>query len=91
MVDTHDDRFRAALETDDADAALYALAVELKDEGVGQTDLFMLFARFQDEIDGDNPKYDAVVDNMDLIVGGPWAKGRDLFETVMTNEDMPLP
>lgn len=35
---------------------------------------------------GDEPFYDAVVDTMDEIQGGAWAKRGGLFPTVLTEE-----
>ena len=61
--------------------ALYELAVSLRDEGMSQAELYALFEKFQVETSGEDPRYDAIVDTMDLISSGPWAKGRGLFST----------
>ena len=61
--------------------APHALAVSLRDEGMPQAELYALFEKFQVETSGEDPKYDAIVDTMDLISSGPWAKGRGLFST----------
>jgi len=61
--------------------ALHDLAVTLRDEGTSQMDLFALYQKFQEQTAGDDPRYDAIVDMMDLIRGGPWAKGHALFST----------
>ena len=61
--------------------ALYDLAVTLREEGTSQLDLYALYQKFQVQTSGDDPRYDAIVDTMDLIHGGPWAKGHALFPT----------
>ena len=87
MIDsTHRLRLEAALGSMNPTEALYALACALRDDGVSQIDLHLLFEHFQKATAADDPRYDAIVDNMDLIWGGPWAKGRDLFPTELTGE-----
>src|SRR4051812_49284315 len=81
-------RFELALASFDPATALHELAKALKAEGMGQVAMYHLFAEFQRAIDGDDPRYDAVVDNMDLVWGGGWAKGRALFETELTDADI---
>jgi len=63
----------------------------LKAEGVGQVAMYHLFAEFQRKTDSADPRYDAIVDNMDLIWGGGWAKDRALFERELTNADIAEP
>jgi hypothetical protein len=58
---------------------------------MGQVAMYHLFAEFQRKIDGDDPCSDAILDNMDLIWGGGWAKGRALFETELTDADIAEP
>lgn len=77
-------RFEAALASDDPAAKLWKLAVDLRDAGMSQVDLFLLFSKYQIETPGDDPRYDAIVDSMDLIYGGPWAKGGDLYPDQLT-------
>ena len=73
------ERLEEALNSSDS-RAVYALAVELRDAGLSQTELLAVFdevrARHQD--DADERKYDAVLDIMDLIVG--WCSaGQELY------------
>lgn len=81
-------RFRLALSSPDPFKALHELAVTLKLEGMSQVAMYHLFAVFQREIDDDDPRYDAIVDNMDYVWGGGWAKGNALFETELTDADI---
>ncbi len=81
-------RFELALTSPDPAAALNELAKALKAEGMGQAAMYRLFAEFQQTTDDDDPRYDAIVDNMDLIWGGGWAKGRALYDTELTGADI---
>jgi hypothetical protein len=47
---------------------------------MGQVSMYRLYFEQQQLLAGDDPRYDAVVDTMDLIWRGGWAKGQDLFE-----------
>lgn len=84
-------RFALALASPDPATALHALAKALQAEGMAQVALYHLFAEFQQETDGDDPRYDAIVDTMDLIWGGGWAKGRALYDTELTSADIAEP
>src|SRR4051794_10800784 len=84
-------RFELALASPDPAFTLHELAKALKTEGMGQVAMYHLFAEFQHKIDGDDPRYDAVVDTMDLIWGGSWAKGRALYDTELTSADIAEP
>jgi hypothetical protein len=81
-------RFALALASPNPAVALHDLAKILKDEGMGQVAMYHLFAEFQRMIDGDDPRYDAIVDNMDLVWGDGWAKGRALYEAKLTDADI---
>jgi len=81
----HISQFEEALQAQDPFEALYKLAVSLKDAGMSQAELFSLFEKFQQSMVGD-PQYNAIVDNMDFIWGGPWAKGHSLFPQMLTQE-----
>jgi hypothetical protein len=74
-----DSRFEHALAEPKPSRSLYALAEELKQEGMSQLDLYKLFDRFREihHHDTDETKYDAILDTMDYIYG--W--GKKLFET----------
>jgi len=84
----HIQRFERALNSERPLCNLHGLAVALRDEGVSQVDLYMLFSHFQTMAAADDPRYDAIVDNMDLIWGGPLAKGHALYPTILTDEDI---
>ena len=81
-------RFELALSSTDPSAALHELAKTLRAEGMHQIAMYHLFAEFQRMIDGNDARYDAILDNMDLIWGGGWAKGRALFDIELTNADI---
>jgi hypothetical protein len=84
MIDpAHIRRFEGALRSEKPADALYQLALALREEGVSQLDLYLLFERFQIlSPEGEND--DAITDTMDLIGGGPWAKGHGLFAEEIT-------
>jgi len=79
----HIRRFEEALHTECPYDSLYHLAVSLRDSGVSQFDLYLLFEHFfiqvRDAVLENEQRYDAVADNMDLIWGGPWAKDGALY------------
>lgn len=75
-----------ALNASDAWRSTYELAQVLRDEGMGQAAMYRLFAEQQGSLSGDDSRYDAIVDTMDLIWGGPWAKGHGLFEKELTED-----
>lgn len=81
-------KFKAALDSTNPSENLYLLAVSLRDEGTTQIELYALFAHFQEATSGDDPRYDAIVDTMDLIYGGGWAKGRALYDTQLQDEQI---
>jgi len=74
------ERFDKALRMPQPKVALHDLALALKAEGMAQADLYQLFAEYQLKTNGNDPRYDSIVDNMDLIYGGAWAKGHGLYE-----------
>ena len=84
----HIRRFETALRSENAAEEIPRLAVLLRDEGVSQIELYVLFERFQLATSGEDPRYDAIVDTMDLIVGGPWAKGGDLYREKLTEQQI---
>jgi|688.fasta_scaffold1768907_1 hypothetical protein len=84
-------RFELALASSDPATTLHELAKALKAEGMEQVAMYHLFAEYQQKIDGVDPRYEPIVDNMDLIWGGGWAKGRALFETELTSADIAEP
>jgi hypothetical protein len=67
---------------------LLDLAKTLKDEGVDRSTLYRLFVEYQVKTAGDDPAYDAILDALDAIWGGPWAKGNALFPTELREEDI---
>jgi hypothetical protein len=79
------------LSSPDPATPFHELAIALKAEGMGQVAMYHLFAEFQPKIGGDDPRSDAILDNMDLIWGGGWAKGRALFDTELTSADVAKP
>jgi hypothetical protein len=73
-------RMEAALGSSDPASALVRLARELKTAGMDKDTMYGLFGEYQNRTEADDPRYDAIVDTMDLICGGPWARGRGLFD-----------
>ena len=63
------ERLKSAL--DDSSQSLRHLAVQLRDEGMAQQELYGLFDRFRaiHQNDSDEAKYEAILDSMDLISG----------------------
>jgi hypothetical protein len=85
----HITRFIEALSSRNLEKTLYELAVTLREEGVTQIPLFCLFEHFQ--IATSNEKEDqlnAILNIMDLIWSGPWAKGHGLFPTQICEENL---
>jgi hypothetical protein len=68
-------RFEGALEVGSPATAVPELARGLRTEGMKQAPMCRLFSTELQRLSGDDPRYDAVADTMDLIWGGPWAKG----------------
>ena len=82
----HIRRFEVAVSSANVYQELWELALALRDEGVSQIDLWSLFERFFTATAGDDPLYDAIADTMDLIYGGPWAKGNGLYDSELTED-----
>jgi hypothetical protein len=57
---------------------------------MSQVNMYRLFAEQQQRLSGDDPRYDVVADAMDLIWGGPCAKGSALFGRELTDADLDL-
>jgi len=64
------------------------LAKSLRDEGVDQITLYRLFTEYFVRAAADDPLYDSLLQTLDNIWGGPWAKGGDLFGKELTDEDV---
>jgi hypothetical protein len=88
VTDAMRTRFEQALVDMQPHVAWHKLAKLLKSEGVDQVTIYRLFAEYQAKTDGNDPRYDAIVDNMDLIWGEPWAKGGALFDKALTDADI---
>ena len=84
----HIHRFERALCSADPSEELYQLAVTLRDEGVSQIDLYLLYERFNEVDHCDESKTDAILDTMDLIWGGGWAKGSALYPHELTDQEL---
>ncbi len=84
----HRERLKQALQSDNHPTAVYRLARALREEGMGQLDMYLLFSEFQQACDPGDPRYDSIVDTMDLIYGGPWAKGHGFFDQELKQEDI---
>ncbi len=74
------ERIEAALGSSDPAVALDAMAVALRDEGMGQKELYDRYFAVLQRYDQDEPIWDAIADAMDRIVG--WCNTRNrLFPT----------
>ena len=82
------DRIEIALGSKNHATELLELAKILRDEGADQLELYLLYSDFQQSLDSNDPRYVSIVDTMDLIYGGPWAKGNSLYTTVLTDNDI---
>jgi hypothetical protein len=88
VASTQFDLFRAALREANPDNALHRLALALRDNGSTQLELYALFVHLLRRLSPEDPRYDAVADNAELVWGGPWAKGADLFPNELTHESV---
>ena len=86
MQPDHQRRFEEALASKNPRECLGRLAVALREEGASQIHVYFLFESYQKKTAGDDPLYDAIVDTMDEIQGGPWAKGGGFFPATLTDE-----
>lgn len=77
---------RKAMECEHHAVEIPLLAKRLHDEGMQQLDMYFLFEEFLIECDPNNSRYDSLVDTLDAIAGGSWAKGNDLYASELTNE-----
>jgi len=75
----HIQRIEKALASANPEQELRQLAVALRDEGVSQVDLYLLFERFCQLNPRELPKPDAMLDTLDMIYGGRFAKGQALY------------
>jgi hypothetical protein len=79
---------REALECKNYATRVSEVATALRDEGVAQIDLYVIFSELQQRWDPSDDRYDSIVDTMDLIYGGPWAKGYDLYPNKLTEAEI---
>ena len=75
----HIQRIEKARSSANPEQKLRQLAVALRDEGVSQVELYLLFERFCQLNPSELPKPDAMLDTLDMIYGGRFAKGRALY------------
>lgn len=68
--------------------ALHELAKTLRDQGMKQAPMYQLFSRVYQETPTDHAHIDALLDVMDCIWGGPWAKGKGLFDTELNTGEI---
>ena len=65
----------------------YRLAETLKTEGVQQLPMYRLYVRVLHQLEDGDPRYDAVLDTLDCIVGYCSPQGK-LFEHYLSNEEI---
>lgn len=81
-------RAEQVMRPDASSGTLIALATAMRDEGVDQATLYRLFAEYFVQTAPDDSLNDALGDALDVIWSGPWATGRHLFETELTDADI---
>jgi hypothetical protein len=86
MGDEERRRLLEALDSADPASAVPALAHALRAEGMGQVAMYRLFSEQQQRLSGEDPRYDPVVDTMDLIWSGVWARSGALFDEELTDD-----
>lgn len=86
MSDEARRRLLQAIDSAEPASTVPDLARALRVEGMGQVAMYRLFSEQQQRLSGEDPRYDAVVDAMDLIWGGGWAKGGALFDEELNDE-----
>lgn len=82
---TPEERLAGALRAADPRSSVWALAKTLRDEGTPQLDLYFLYQEAY-SLNEEEPLEDALLDTLDGVFGGPWAKGSDLYPHELTNE-----
>jgi hypothetical protein len=80
-------RLLEALAMPDPAKGAYECAVQLRTEGVTQIEMYLVFDGVREGLQDGDPRYDAVLDTMDSIVGfcSPHAK---LFARSLSNEEI---
>ena len=82
-------RFDEALIDEKPFHRLFDLAVSLRDEGVSQLDIYMLYEHFLVAAPTYEQKYDWISEVMDYIWGyPPYTKDKSLFPKTLTNEEV---
>ena len=81
-------RFEKALNSNDSSNSLWELAHGLRDEGLSQIELYLLYDHYHQLTDSEDAKYDAIIDSMDIIWGGGWAKGQELYTHELTGQEI---
>lgn len=84
----HVQRLQEALQSKEPADGLYRLAVSLRDEGLSQIELYVLFEQSHLATSSDDPRYDAIADTMEVTYGGSWAKGRGIYPTELSEEEL---
>jgi hypothetical protein len=84
----HMQRFEEALQSESPGSQLWKLAHSLRDEGVSQLDLYLLYQHYHLLMQDDDPREDAIADTMDIIWGGGWAKGRELYPHELSGQEI---
>ena len=87
-MDENHRRLNAALQSANLYDALQSLALAFKSEGMDQLSMYRLFREYLNATDAAEPRRDPICDTMDLIWGGGWAKGRQLFDKPLTHDDV---
>ena len=81
-------RFEVALNSDTPSSLLWKLAHDLRDEGLSQIELYLLYDHYHQLIDSESHKYDAIIDCMFIIWGGGWAKGNELYNHELSDQEI---
>ncbi len=83
-------RLDHALNAEEYEVAVHHLAEQLRDEGMSQVDLYLLYEVAFVACEDDNPRSDVLADTMDRIAGGSWANGRDLYPDELIEENIEI-
>ena len=84
---SYERRLLEAMQSTDPARGAYGLAEQLRDEGMAQLTMFRLYDNLREKLQDGDPRYDAVLDTMDCIVGRCPPAAR-LFEKGLSNEDI---
>ena len=84
----YDEKLKEILEGNNVKDQLMDFAERLRDSGMAQIELYNIFIRPFKTMYADDPRYDYLADTLELIYGGPWAKGHGLYNSQLNEDDL---